>query len=254
MRHACPIRVNRLARGAAATLWLIMLANQFAHSQDAAAVALQRIYGEYISQRSAPDVARLVLLDQQLRELIPKHHWQGRGWMSARYYRTEYEEIGVSLTLFDSDTLSYSGNLLAEAHAGDPNSRYRSYTLYSAIFDEWGKVSPGMPSPVAAEAYVREFPAGPFIVHAYMALAHFYDDLFKVVALEIAGRRVDYKYDCYRAHLNESPLLEQQRTAQQLAIRYYERLLELLPGNETGESHLSSLREGRASGWFYCGD
>ena len=58
-----------------------------------------------------------------------------------------------------------------------------------------------MPSPDAAEAYVNEFPQGPFIVEVHLILAGFYDDLYKVLTLEEDGRRIAYKYDCYKAYL-----------------------------------------------------
>lgn len=246
---------NRSARLAVTAVLLSCLAAEALFAQDATAVALDRIYREYSSQQEKPDVARLVRLDQQLRELVPYYQWQGRPWLEARYFRTEYESIGVSPGLFERDVLNYSGKLLAEAHALDPNSPFRSYTLYSTVFGAAGETSTMAPSPEAADAYVREFPAGPFIVHVYMALAHFYHDLYEVIQLEEAGQRGDYKDHCYKPYLKGTPLTEQAKAAQELGIHYYQRLLELLPGNEDEKRHLDDLREGKRTYYsFYCGD
>jgi hypothetical protein len=217
------------------------------------AAVLEQIYGEYFSDRDRPDVARLVRLDQQLRELFPHYFWERRPPVEAKYYKHEYESIGVSQALFDSDFLEYSGKLLREAHTLDPHSTYRSYTLYSTIFEQGEKNS--VPSPDAAQAYVREYPSGPFIVHVYVALAHFYDDLYKVIKLEEAGQRIDYKYDCYKAYLSAEPLAEQRLAAQDAGIRNYERLLDLLRENDDEARYLAELRSGdNLWRWFYCGD
>jgi hypothetical protein len=88
-----------------------------------------------------------------------------------------------------------------------------------------------------------------------MGLAHFYDDLYKVITLEQIGQRIDYKYDCYRRYLSARPLSEQQRAVQELGIRYYEQVVRLDPGNQDEARYLRELRQGsRDSGWFYCGD
>ena len=200
------------------------------------------------------DTARLVLLDRELRELIPHYSWQERPWLRATYLKVGYESIGVHAGLFERDFLIYSGELLAEAHSNDPNSPFRSHTLYSTIFGREGRCSTDMPSPDAAEAYVNEFPQGPFIVEVHLILAGFYDDLYKVLTLEEDGRRIAYKYDCYKAYLTVEPLPEQRRIARESAIRHYERLVELLPLYADFQRYLVDLREDRTHGWFNCGD
>ena len=200
------------------------------------------------------DTARLVLLDRELRELIPHYSWQERPWLRATYLKVGYESIGVHAGLFERDFLIYSGELLTEAHSNDPNSPFRSHTLYSTIFGREGRRSTDMPSPDAAEAYVNEFPQGPFIVEVHLILAGFYDDLYKVLTLEEDGRRIAYKYDCYKAYLTVEPLPEQRRIARESAIRHYERLVELLPLYADFKRYLVDLREDRTHGWFNCGD
>lgn len=75
--------------------------------------------------------------------------------------------------------LAIRGKLLREAHRLDPKA-YRSYTLYSTVFSAEGEAGDEIPSPTAAEAYLKEFPSGPFVVQTHLALAHFYADLFTV--------------------------------------------------------------------------
>ena len=101
---------------------------------------------------------------------------------------------------------------------------------------------------------MNEFPQGPFIVEVHLILAGFYDDLYKVLTLEEAGRRIAYKYDCYKAYLTVEPLPEQRRIARESAIRHYERLVELLPLYADFKRYLVDLREDRTHGWFNCGD
>jgi hypothetical protein len=143
--------------------------------------------------------------------------------------------------------------LLLEAHALNPNSAFRDHTLYSTVF---GIVEEnGVPDSQTAELYAREFPSAPFIVHVYVALAHFHDDLYNLIQAEEAGQRIDYKYDCYQEYLTDAPLAEQRRVAQEAGVRNYERLLTLLPQNTDEREYLDELRSGqRLQRWFYCGD
>ena len=248
MKPRVPILLN------AAILVLVMiLAPEGVAAQDAIATALDRIHREYSS--GPMDTARLVLLDRELRGLIPYYSWQERPSLPATYLQAGYGSIGVRPALFEGVTLTYSGKLLAEAHSNDPHSPFRSHTLYSTIFWREGRRSTDMPSPDAAKAYVNEFPQGPFIVEAHLILAGFYDDLYKVITLEEDGRRTDYKYDCYKTYLTAKPLPEQRQIARESAIRHYERLFELLPLYADLKPHLVGLREDRPTrGWFNCGD
>ena len=248
MKPRVPILLN------AAILVLVMiLAPEGVAAQDAIATALDRIHREYSS--GPMDTARLVLLDRELRGLIPYYNWQERPWLPATYLQAGYRSIGIRPGLFERDTLTYSGKLLAEAHSNDPNSPFRSHTLYSTIFWREGRRSTDMPTPDAAKAYVNEFPQGPFIVEVHLILAGFYDDLYKVITLEEDGRRTDYKYDCYKTYLTAKPLPEQRQIARESAIRHYERLFELLPLYADLKPHLVDLREDRPTrGWFNCGD
>lgn len=223
-------------------------------AQDATSVALARINREYLDLKIAPNVTALVLLDQQLRNLMPRFRWEGRPPVSTGHLEPPYRDLGVAPALFDRDFLTYSGKLLAEAHALNSQSPLRSYTLYSTIFSPAGEASNEVPARDRAEAYVREFSAGPFIVEAHLTLAYFYDDLYKIIRLEETGRRVDYKYECYKPYLSDRPLAEQRRTAQESGVKFYGRLVELLPQSEAMKRQLSGLARGTTSGWFYCAD
>ena len=186
--------------------------------------------------------------------MIPYYDWRERPGLSATYLRPDHADIGVSPGLFERDLLTYSGKLLVEAHARDPNSPYRGYTLYSTIFGESGETSTEVPLVSAAEAYLREFPQGPFVIDVHIVAAHFYNDLYQVVALEQSGRRIDYKFECYNRYITAQPLSVQRATAREAAIRYYERLVELLPMEVNQARYLEDLRQESPHGWFFCGD
>ena len=223
-------------------------------AQDATATILARIYKEYLALRTAPTVAGLVRLDRQLRDLMPGYRWGSRRLVSAAYLDPRYADLGVARLMFDGDNLGYSGKLLAEAHSLNPQSPLRSHTMFSAIFSPGGESSNTVPSRDRAAEYVREFPAGPFIVEALAILAHFYDDLFKVIRLEETGSRVGYKYDCFAPHLTSQPLPDQRRAAQEAGVRAYERLIVLHPEISAIKDELSALRNGTTRAWHFCAD
>ncbi len=219
-------------------------------SQGTLDTALERIYKEYSSSRGQPGVGRLVLLDQELRRLLPSWSWEGAP-AASKNYRPEYKTIGVTPALFEPSLLSYSGKLLLEAHKRDPKIQ-RSYTLYSTVFGN--KEEAGMPSVTAARAYLQEFPSGPFAFQAHVAIANFYSDLFQVFQEEEAGVPRDYKYDCYQQYIVKGPLLSQRTNAQAQAIEHYLAATRLMPTvNELAE-WLAEMRTGKINGWHYCGD
>jgi hypothetical protein len=234
-------------------LFLIALLLSFG-AQDATTARLAGIHKEFVTLKSAPTVSGLVRLDRQLRDLVPRHTWDGRRLVSAAYLEPRYEELGLDLLMFDGDYLGYSGKLLAEAHALNPRSPLRSHTLYSTIFSPEGESSNRVPSRDRAEEYVSEFPAGPFIVEALTILAHFYDDLFKVISLEETGGRVGYKYDCFLPYLTSRPLAEQRRAAQEAGLRAYERLIALRQGISAIKDEMSALKDGTTRAWHSCAD
>lgn len=238
---------------AVATVLIITLLPPHGRAQDVVSVSLNRIHREYVALGNRPDVGRLVLLDQELRRLLPYQSWEGSP-VEDSTIRFEYEQLGVKPMLFAGEFLAYSGKLLHEAHAHDPKA-YRSYTLYSTVFGAGGEHGfSSVPSPGAAEAYLREFPTGPFVVDARVALAGFYADLFKVVRWEEDGEPRNYKYDCFKAYIDATPLAAQRRRAQELAVMHYAALTQLLPSVTHLAHELTELRAGRSSGWHFCAD
>jgi hypothetical protein len=219
-------------------------------SQGVLDTALERIYKEYSSFRGQPDVSRLVLLDQELRRLLPSWSWEGPPPLSKNY-RSEYKTIGVTPTLFEPTSLSYSGKLLIEAHQRDPKIQ-RSYTLYSTVFGEVEEA--GMPSPSAAKAYLQGFPTGPFVFQAHLAIANFYSDLFQVIQEEETGVPRDYKYDCYQKFISKGTLPPQRTNAQAQAVEHYLAVTRLKPKVKELAEWLADMRTGKINGWHYCGD
>jgi hypothetical protein len=149
--------------------------------------------------------------------------------------------------------LLYSGKLLREAHAVDGQA-FRSYTLYSTLFTEDGEDGSQPPDPAAAKAYLREFPRGPFAIHANLALARFYEDLFRFIGIAIVDDSVDFFEGCYRRYVGTTPLAQQRLAAQRAAVGYYERLTQLLPQSVIMGKALAGMRKGESEGWNFCGD
>ena len=237
-----------------ASLAVVTSLSSVLHAQDAMAVTFKQIHKEYLALKQAPTVAGLVQLDRRLRDLLPRYSWKRQPRVSTTYLEPAYREMGLTRALFDGDFLTYSGKLLADAHARDPQSPLRSHTLYSTIFSPGGEASNEVPSPALAEAYVREFPSGPFNIEAHLTLAYFYDDLFKVIRREETDRRVGYKYDCFVPSLTTQPLSAQRRAAQDKGLRFYERLVPMLPEVQAIKDGLAALRDGTTQGWHYCAD
>ena len=221
-------------------------------SQGTTDVELERIYREYRTLASRPEVGRLVALDQRIRRLVPYWNWQGPS-ADAKNYREAYEVIGVRPMLFEAGSLAYSGKLLFEAHRLNPNS-HRSYTLYATVFAEAREADTTPPSPAAAKAYLKEFPRGPFAIDVHLALANFYSDLFNVISAEAAGASRDYKYDCYKEHIAPGALAPQRDYAHAQVIEHYRAVLRARPQLAEVAEWLSAFQRDPGYGWHYCGD
>ncbi|MEQ1574197.1 MAG: hypothetical protein ABL993_08125 [Vicinamibacterales bacterium] len=221
---------------------------QLVIGQSQFAIPFARIYQEYQTNRRSPSVERLVMLDQELRRLLPP----GGPFASADDLRAGYEEIGLEPTLFEPDTVIYSGKLLAEAHKRDPSSPFRRYTLYATVSPEFN----GLPSPSAGRQYLKEFPEGPFAADTNGALADFLNDLFKVIKRLVEGApdAKDYKYDCYSEFLSKAPLAEQMSGVQRSGLYYYRRVLALQPDSPNVREAMRNLERGVNGGWYYCPD
>lgn len=216
--------------------------------QDGTSDELARIYRDYRARRS--DIASLIAFDERLRELF---RIRNADYIEAKYQRPEYESLGIEPTLFEPDILIYTGKLLVDAHRLNPKSEYRRYTLYSTVFPDGNEHGNGVPSPRAAETYLREFPDGPFAAEVTRTLAFFYDDLYKVIRFELEGDRIGYKHACFERFLSNRPN-EQVKIAQQAAISYYRKSITLLPDDKFLRDTLLQIEAGRNIGWHYCAD
>src|SRR5687767_199233 len=137
MRHRTRFRMARCSL--IASTCVFTLVQQLVIGQSPFEIPFARIYEEYRTNRGSLTVERLVMLDQELRRLLPP----GGSFASASDLRAGYEDIGLEPTLFEPDIVIYTGRLLAEAHKRDPISPYRRYTLYATVFPNF----PGLPSP-----------------------------------------------------------------------------------------------------------
>jgi hypothetical protein len=240
------MRIAALMVLAAAALWA---SPQPTVPQDATDLAFARILTDYRAAKARSDVGTLVLLDQELRTRLPWRSVRPRQAVASSGFKKEYAEVGIAPLMFDASFLGYSGKLLREAHAINPRSPLRGYTAYSTIFDADGETGNGIPIPSAGNQYLAEFPDGPFVLEAHWVMAGFYDDLFKVIRDEESGKRVSYKYDCFKAHLTARPLREQRQAAQSAGIRLYTRLVELMPAAEPFTRGLKELTDGTTNSW-----
>ena len=153
-----------------------------------------------------------------------------------------------------SESLHYSGKLLALAHRVDPNSRFRAYTLYSNTGGDGGSSGLGeMPNLPTALRYVREFPNGPFVEETYTLLGNFYSDLFLLIK-ELGRHQGGYKYECFAKYVDKSDLDSQLRKAQELSVGYYSKALVVNPKNKDVRDWLVGMKEGSPIGWHFCGD
>lgn len=100
----------------------------------------------------------------------------------------------------------------------------------------------------------QEFPTGPFVLQARLALAGFYSDLFKVVRWEENGEPRNYKFDCFHAYIDATPLPAQRRRALELAVRHYAAVTQLLRNVGHLADELAALRAGRSDQWHFCAD
>jgi len=231
---------------------VLILHGPFVQAQDTREAALEYIQREYQVAGGRPDVETLVRLDQQLRALLPHWNWEGKP-LSIKANPRNYEDIGVEPAVFEPDVVGYSGKLLREAHAIEPRS-HRQFTLYGTVFGIQGETGNQPPNPEAAEAYLKEFPNGPFGLQSHLALGNFQSDLFQVIQGAESGDRENYKYECYRAFVTNAPLSAQRRQAQASAIEHYGALTRLRPDVHEFADWLAQARRGRFEGWHYCAD
>ncbi|MCR4346918.1 MAG: hypothetical protein NUV55_06925 [Sulfuricaulis sp.] len=230
-----------------------------AHAADPIADKLEEIYRQYEAVKqdnSEAGVETLIRLDQELRLLIDKPWMVRNKSIDGKYWNEQYRVIGVNVGHY-SDSLEYSGTLLHEAKKRDIKKLYEAYTTYSDIYGGQGSFSGGfgMPNITAALHYEKKFPTGPFIEDTLIIIGNFYDDLYK--ALKDRGEK-DYKYDCFSAFFDETPIMDQIERARKAAINYYSKFLSLHSKSEAAKRSVRewrhNLESGDSLGWHFCSD
>lgn len=233
--------------------WMVLLPASAATQSSEA--RMEQMLREYRQIQAAPDVGKLVRLDDKMRDLIEeiqREQRQSLGWDS------KYAVIGVDQ---GDGLLVYSGKLLAEAHRLNPNSPYRERTLCSKIIDHFGYGA--MPDLKTVNVYLKEFPEGYCARDAQRNLATFYSDLYQVlVELQDPKYEKDYKYECFAPYINKHSYAQQAQRAKKLSISYFRQALAskklrrtVYWSDEYVREKLNGLINGEEShGWFWCAD
>jgi len=238
---------------------IAVLVTRHVAGQDTLDAMFARIYSDYQRLQIRPDVGGLVLLDEELRRILPHYVSDnyvgpnGKRFVEASYLRSGYEDLGLLRASFEPDLLNYSGKMLRDAHRINPRSPYRRYTLYSTLFPRGEDVGE-IPALGAARSYLREFPRGPYAADVNLVLAHFQDDLYKLLRDMLKGQEADYKKECYGPYLSSKPYREQLRAARDLGVVYYRRVLALRPKETRAGEDLPQLLNGNSISWFFCPD
>jgi len=214
---------------------------------------LRQLEAQFARTQKNKTVEALVSLDSALRAFVDSIYKAFPYQDHTRFWNDRYAKLGLHLGYF-TPYFGYSEQFLVEAHAINPSSPLRAYTLYSTIMgiqtsDGLGEM-PGLDS---AFQYVREFPTGPFAKDVYLIIANFYKDLFMVLRDGKQGDD-DYKYDCFEEYIDQSPIQQQRDRTQRLAIEFYEKVLKLDPANSYARDILSEVCQGTVSSWSYCAD
>lgn len=230
----------------------------YAHSADNVK-ELDNALSEYQNIQRSPDVGRLVVLDEKLRQLIDNIQKSDKEGVSGKMWKPEYEVLGIGVGHY-SDSLFYTGKLLVEAHRLNPMSVYRERTLYAAIVGEQDSSGLGeMPDIAQATNYLREFPTGFYANKVNSILGTFYLDLYSVLKdleEDPVGKK-DYKYDCFSEYIRDTDYKEQVKRAKKKAISY----LIKLSGSKQGwmsdgyKDDLEALRKNaKPLGSYWCAD
>lgn len=216
---------------------------------------LDAVLAAYRAADGRHQVADLVAWDKEIRAAL---HWRETlttpCYRENDLWREEYADIGLERG-YNLD-LGYSGKLLVEAHALDPNSSFRQITLYSELskagLDEAAASSLGSePAVAAAQHYLAEFPTGPFAVNVHGLLAGYYKDLYMALR---DGRDADYHYDCMQPYFTDEPIPVQLQRAREQAIDHYQRSLALDRSLTWNREAIEELQAGTITAWSYCAD
>jgi hypothetical protein len=212
-------------------------------------VEMAAVFRDFQMATVPRSVETLVSVDGRIRALLGARPSYRPCGDDLQFYDARWRQVGVDTGYWNY--LSYSGQLLVEAHSKDPHSALRPYTLFSTVFGVTPAHGLGvMPDVTAALAYATEFPNGPFSRETTRTIADFHKDLFMV----LRDRRSDYKFKCYEKYIGSDPWQRQKDRAKRVALQYYRRLLDVFPGDEAARRFSDELAREVVNGWSFCAD
>lgn len=232
------ILVFQAASSAASDTAEIEICNKYLASKH----KLSQIYDEYSSLPKKPENAeKLFLLYQRLEQattdaqaLYPSDYNRNveqYDLISECLWDDKFSKIGLSIGHY-SDRLEYSKQLMAETHQLNPNSKYRSYTLFTAIYGNANVYYDGFPDIEIALLYLKEFPNGFYVTDVNARLAGFYHDLYAALReRELVPKLEDrgVTYDCYDEYIDSHPEEANLERARKLGIFYFEKVIANIP-------------------------
>ena len=121
---------------------------------------------------------------------------------------------------------------MAETHQLNPRSKYRSYTLYTEIYEKDGQPFNDFPDIEKATSYLKEFPNGSYVKEVYGILAGFYHDLYAALREREVEPRLEERgetYSCYDEYIDKHPEEAKQERARKLGIFYFEKVIAMTP-------------------------
>jgi hypothetical protein len=231
-----------------------------AAAQVASDSAFARILAEYRKLGAKPSVDDLVRLHKEIDDAV----YAFEVGIAASYVRTptnllqltaDYSALGVYPHGTDKSALVYTSKLLREAHAVDPDSKWRSTTLYATVIPE----RPDSTDPLALAAskeYLDEFPQTLEARRVVANIAHLYDDLHKMIrdSSKGPGQVIEYRMACFKAYFTKAPLAEQLAAARDSAVRYYNKALNLMPQHPSLREQRLLINNGNNASWYFCND
>lgn len=188
---------------------------------------LARIYQEYLHlpTEKVAKAEKLVALNGELYLVVNQITKNTTPELSGTFYKAEYSKLGLGIGSYSSQ-LEYEGKLILDAHAVNPNSRFREETLLAYIYRDVSWAG-GHPNPDELYAYLKEFPNNKHTAGIYGSLANFQHGLFAYLRFkpEPSDDYYEYRTECYLPYIAKKPNDEQALAAQTLGIEYYKKAI-----------------------------
>ncbi|MCE5272841.1 hypothetical protein LLH00_16300 [bacterium] len=207
-------------------------------------------------------VAAFVSLDQRAQRLI--EHYDSLGATNLEACNSEhypglppfdsdkYGDIGFEVEYYSINVV-YDGLFLWQAHQLDPDSPFRKYTLYAAIYGDEGYLKYDLPNIELALQYEKEFPQGPYISDVLYVLGGFYHDKYFCL---LWMKAQDNRYECscsFDETVHPYRTLEEQiEETKALAISYWEKLARYKP--QLSSEIIGCINAGQDNHSFNCPD